>query len=353
MSQTVRPVSQKEIARDLGVSQGLVSLVLNGRRRNIRPLTYERIWRYALQVGYRPRGIQLAAAPEGPRSSQIGFILRAPLRLYAPSPCIAHVQHGLHAALQTRGYRSVFLGSEDELRGPKLRHTCHLAGGLHGVVLLGRVEADFHAEVRSLVRRVVAITAKRSGQSHEVISNDASAATQLVQYLRAEGHRRIAWVGGNTGLGHHEVRLSALKSALQEAGLGMEPRYCITLIDGDRADGAEAVHRLWADRGRADYPTALVTYNTSMAIGAVLALQRLGVQVPEEVSVVSAEVSRLNLEGPIRVTGAGTPPEKLGEAAGAMLLDITGTENESPAEKVLEAELVLGNTSGRAVGKPL
>ncbi len=40
-------ISQTRLAKDLGVSQGLVSMVLNGRRENISPETYQRIWDHA------------------------------------------------------------------------------------------------------------------------------------------------------------------------------------------------------------------------------------------------------------------------------------------------------------------
>jgi LacI family transcriptional regulator len=47
-------ISQQRIARDLGVSQALVSLVLNGKRENISEESYQRIWNHALKIGYRP-----------------------------------------------------------------------------------------------------------------------------------------------------------------------------------------------------------------------------------------------------------------------------------------------------------
>jgi LacI family transcriptional regulator len=52
-------VSQKQIARDLGVSQALVSMALNGRRAGMSRDNYQRIWDYAIQIGYRPKGMQI------------------------------------------------------------------------------------------------------------------------------------------------------------------------------------------------------------------------------------------------------------------------------------------------------
>ena len=46
-----KKVSQTQLARELGISQALVSLVLNGRRQGISPETYERIWAHAVKRG--------------------------------------------------------------------------------------------------------------------------------------------------------------------------------------------------------------------------------------------------------------------------------------------------------------
>ena len=106
-------ISQQRIAHDLGVSQALVSLVLNGKRENISEESYKRIWEYAIKLGYRPKGMQVAGTPLATRN--VGFILRAGLRLHTQSNFFSHVQHGLHARLLEHGYHSVFLGSEDDL----------------------------------------------------------------------------------------------------------------------------------------------------------------------------------------------------------------------------------------------
>ena len=120
----VRPkkkISQTQLAKDLGVSQALVSLALNGRSDGINPDTYQRIWDRAISLGYLPKGMRVDSAPEASRGRQVGYILRAPLRLYIPSTYFGHVQHGLHQELETHGHRLAFLGAEDELPSAKLR----------------------------------------------------------------------------------------------------------------------------------------------------------------------------------------------------------------------------------------
>jgi LacI family transcriptional regulator len=350
MLRAVRPkkkISQTLLAKELGVSQALVSLALNGRSVGINPDTYKRIWDHAISLGYLPKGMRVESTPDSSRARQIGYILRAPLRLYIPSAYFGHVQHGLHQELEQRGQRLVFLGSEDELTPEKLRQLFHPSNHLSGVVVLGEVARPFMEELRKLTRRVVAVSARYPGLCHSVLGNEPEALTEVVRHLFNLGHQRIGWLGGNASLGRHDARLAALKAALEPLGLKLDPRYTIVLQQADRAEGAEAIHAMLKQSRRKDFPTAFVTYNTQMAYGAALGLQREGWKVPGDVSLASADVSRLSVEGPLRITGAGTSPDKLGEAAARLALG-EGLPAEGFADLVLPAPLVVGGSTGRA-----
>ncbi len=342
-----KKISQTQLAKDLGVSQALVSLALNGRSDGINPDTYQRIWDRAISLGYLPKGMRVDSAPEASRGRQVGYILRAPLRLYIPSTYFGHVQHGLHQELETHGHRLAFLGAEDELPSAKLRQLLHPSRHLAGVVVLGEVARPFMEELCRLTRRVVAVSARYPGLCHSVLGNEPEALDAVVRHLFNLGHQRIGWLGGNAALGRHDARLSALKAALAPLGLALDPRYTVVLPQADRAEGAEAIHALLGYARRKDFPTAFVTYNTQMAMGASLALQRAGWRVPGDISLASADVSRLSVEGPLRITGAGTSPDRLGEAAARLVLG-RGSAAEGFTDLVLPAPLVVGNSTGPA-----
>jgi LacI family transcriptional regulator len=342
-----KKISQTQLAKDLGVSQALVSLALNGRSVGINPETYKRIWERAVSLGYLPKGMRVDSTPDSARVRQIGFILRAPLRLYIPSTYFGHVQHGLHQELETRGYRAVYLGAEDELSPDKLRKLFHPSHNLGGVVVLGEVARPFMEELCRLTRSVVAVSARYPGLCHSVLGNEPEALNQLVRHLFNLGHQRFGWLGGNAALGRHDARLASLRAALTQLGLKLDPRYTTVLKEADRAEGAEAIHAQLKHARRADFPTVYVTYNTGMAAGAAMGLQREGWKVPGDLSLASADVSRLSIEGPQRITGAGVSPDKLGEAAARLVLGV-GVPAEGYTDLVLPAPLVIGNSTGPA-----
>jgi LacI family transcriptional regulator len=342
-----KKVSQTQLARELGISQALVSLVLNGRKSGISAETYDRIWAHAVKRGYRPKGMHLASSPAA-QARQVGIILRAPLRLNTPTMYFGHVQHGLHTAIEAREFTTVFLGAEDQLEAEKLRRIFAPGHAFQGIVLVGEVTRGFLDQLRRLGLRIVAVSARYPGLCHSVLGNEPQALESLVEYLVAQGHRRFGWLGGNVGLGRHESRLQAFDSALTRAGLTLPARYSVKLKEGDRIDGADAVRALLPLASRKDFPTAFITYNSLMAAGAVREFQREGWQVPGDVSIASADVSPVATESTPRITAAGSNPEKLGEAAARLLLESPAPHGDGFTDLMLPAQLFVGDTTGPA-----
>ena len=340
-----KKVSQTQLAVELGVSQALVSLVLNGRRQGINAETYDRVWAHATKRGYHPKGMHPASSPTAVLQ-QVGFILRAPFRLSTPSVYFGHVQNGLHTALVARNMTTVYLGAEDLLEAAKLRQYFQPGHTFRGVVLLGEVSRAFLNELRKVERRIVSVSAHYPGLCHSVAGNEPQALDLLVRELHGRGHRRIGWLGGNAGLGRHEARFTAFKASLKAAGLALDPRSTAILQQADRAEGAEAAETVLKRSLGKRFPTAFVCYNALMAAGAIRAFERAGLSVPGDVSVASADISPVAMNEKPRITAAGSSPEKLGEAAARLILESTGADDESFTDVMLPAQIYIGGTTG-------
>ena len=341
-------ISQTQLARELGVSQALVSLVLNGRKQGINAETYERIWAHAVKRGYHPKGMRLASSPVANRPQSVGIILRAPMRLGSLGNYFGHVQQGLHAALAGRHLSTVFLGAEDEFDGSRLTQIFHPAHAFQGVVIFGEVKRTFLEQIRRHERRIVVVSARFPGLCHSVLGNEPQSLEQLVRHLVEQGHQRIAWLGGNRDLSRHATRYQSFQHAVASAGLKLLPRYCLVLQQADREEGAEAMHQLMAHEKRTDFPTAAICYNSLMAHGAARACLRHGWKVPKDFSVAGADSPRTDIEEEPRVTGAGSDPTRLGEAAARLILASTGEDDEPFTDMMLPSQLVLGESTGPA-----
>jgi LacI family transcriptional regulator len=339
-------VSQQQIARDLGVSQALVSLVLNGKGENISRDSYDRIWKYAVKVGYRPKGMQLNGTPS--MASNVGFILRAGVRLYTQSNYFSHIQHGLHTGLLERGYHTFFFGSEDDLRiktfQQRLKHH-----QLFGLVILGEVDKQFLKAIKAVQKNVVAVSATYPGLCHSVMPNEKQSLQLLAEHLIALGHKQFAWIGGNRTLNVNSRRRDALIEALEHHGLKLADKGVVEVDGGDRLDGWKAAEMLLSRVSPQRHPTALVCLNGLMARGAINCLTANGWHVPQDMSVVAVDATRVCVEEHPEITGAHADPEKIGLKAAELLLQaLNSSPDESFSDVILPAVLTQRESSGKA-----
>jgi LacI family transcriptional regulator len=333
-----RSISQQRIARDLGVSQALVSLVLNGKRENISDASYQRIWQYAVKRGYRPKGMQ--ANGNGLAAKSVGFILRAGLRLYTQSNFFSHIQHGLHTSLQEQGYNSVFLGAEDTLDRESLKEELRRSN-LFGLVIMGEVKEAFVRSCRAVQQNVVAVSATYPGLCHSVMPNEKQALDLLIGHLTELGHTEIAWIGGNKLLRHDATRRAALVEALRQRQLSLAEELAVDVVGGDRLDGRRAAQTLLERSARQRPPTAWVCLNGLMARGAINYLTQQGWRVPDQISVVAVDATRICVEEHPQITGANADPERMGAKAAELLLQSANQKDESLLDVMLPAQLTV------------
>jgi LacI family transcriptional regulator len=341
-------VSQHDIARQLGVSQGLVSMVLSGREQGIHPDTFRLIREHARKVGYRARKTGVLADGALPGLSQVGFILRPGHDLYSQSSFFSHVQHGLHSYLEKEGIDTLFLGTETSLVEAGLAaKLSRLKENLFGVVVIGEVSLGFLFTLKSYYPRLVSVAASYPGYCHSVLNNEIQTMDLLVRHLRNLGHRSFAWLEGNRGTALQARRREAFFQALIRHGLDCPAGNVESFETPRQRQGQEAAANLLQRLGRDQLPTAWVAYNGRMARGAVNYLLTQQIDVPAEVSVVACDGTYICEDEEPTLTGAYANPEQVGAAAGKLLLQASGRDDEVFTDLVLPGTLSVRRSSGR------
>ena len=341
-------VSQQQIARDLGLSQTLVSMVLNGRKQGVSEASYQKIWDHARQSGYRPKGMAADMLPAAKTTKSVGLILRAGVTLYSQSPFFGHVQHGLHDLLAENGISLVFLGTENQLDVKELKALYNDRHAFLGSVVVGEVARSFLYALKTLDPRIVVVSAQYPGLCHSVVSNEEQAAELVVQHLLDLGHRDFAWLGGNRGMQRSQRRLEAVTSALRVHDIAIEPKFCIELDGADRNEGRLAADAILQAAGSGKMPTAWICFNGTMARGTVNQLLQNGIRIPADVSVAALDRTRVCEEEHPTLTGANTVPELIGRVAGECLLRPDGELTDRFTDTVLASDLVVRESTGPA-----
>ncbi len=174
-----------------------------------------------------------------------------------------------------------------------------------------------------------------------VIDNRLGMAAIVDHMLDHHGHRRVAFIGGTAGNVDAEVRLEVYRKGLERRGLPFDHKLVAT---GDfiRRSGEVAMLEILR-RGGA--PDAVVVANDGMALGAIAALQRHGLQVPDDVAVTGFDdLAMARLGDPPLTTVAQPFQAMLALAVRSVTAQMRGEAVDSIVH--MPAEVVLRHSCG-------
>lgn len=168
----------------------------------------------------------------------------------------------------------------------------------------------------------------------------ATGTHQAINYLYNLGHRDFAFIIGPQNRSSHVAYRTAATAALSK--LRLTPR----IIEGENTveSGERAAGQLLSGR---PMPTAILCSNDLTAMGAMRALLRSGVQIPDEVSIIGADDIPFATHTHPPLTTVQIPRERLGELAFDILLHML-KEKAGGTEAVLETGLILRESAGAA-----
>ncbi len=265
-------ITQKEIARRLGVSQALVSRALTGTSAQIAasPVTVARIRKAAAAWDYRPSAAALTL--KGRSSRTLGVVIKS-----FDDPYLGHMIGVLQGLARREGYSLLLAGWDAGERGDagvELFRNYFV----DGLLLCGSDyrpgSAMWYLRERKPVVQIG--SGKAAAGVRQVASDEAHGLEQLVAYLVGLGHRQIALAGESTPA--HERRERCLRELLARRGVTVPDDWVVRGGDGLNA----AVKRL-ADRdGRR--PTAWMAADDATAQAILRTLHESGIRVPEDMS---------------------------------------------------------------------
>jgi LacI family transcriptional regulator len=152
--------------------------------------------------------------------------------------------------------------------------------------------------------------------SRAILCNDREATTEAANYLEALGHRHIGLIAGPPQYRSAYERVQGFTTALEARGVSMPPEM---IVEGAYTfdSGVACAEALLARRPR---PTAIFACNDEMAAGVYKAAYRLGISIPEELSVVGFDDSPLAARLSPSLTTIRMPIRDMGRLAAAKLI---------------------------------
>lgn len=156
-----------------------------------------------------------------------------------------------------------------------------------------------------------------------------TASRQLTEYLIALGHERLAMLSGPRDIVTAQERTDGFVAALRGAGISAVALHNAPYtVEGGYRMGLSVL-------GSHDRPTAIVTANNFIAIGAAKAARELGMRVPEDVSIVTFDNARSDSVLDPFFTGIIQPAAEMAELATGMLLDRLAGDYDGAGREVI------------------
>ena len=256
-------VTLHDVAREADVAVSTVSRALSNPDRVSRS-TREHIQDVARRLGYR-------STREAGRTHMLALLVHD-----ITNPYNFGLIRGAEAQARAAGYTLV-LGDTQQSSDLESTHAERLRSSVDGLLLGASRLPDQRLRELSGRGPVVLFNRELAGLP-SVVMDSVDGSRQIIEHLAALGHRSVAYLAGPRDAWTNDERWRALAAVSAEVGIEITRLgpFVPTLEQGLAA----------ADVGLASGASALVAFNDLLAIGTLQRLERRGVDVPGEISVV-------------------------------------------------------------------
>jgi LacI family transcriptional regulator len=339
-------VTIDDVAELAGVSIKTVSRVVN-REPNVREATRAKVDAAIAKLNYQPNKAARNLASH--HSHIIGLIYDDPSYYEIPSAgYVIRMQQGTLSACHTSNYellihpcqyRKKDIGNEIKILIEQVRPD--------GIVLaaplsnMPKIVRAIEATGTPLVRLSPGTA---NGKQLSVVTNDREISAEMTRYLASLGHTRIAFITGHPS--HKAVgnRYLGYRDGLEQSGLRFSEQL-VAAGDSSIGSGEECAMQLLKTGNR---PTAIFAANDDMAAGVIRVADRLGIKVPDELSVAGFDDIALARQIYPALTTINQPLSAMAEHAAVALIASVQGKRTLLGTEIVPAALQVRESTGPA-----
>ncbi len=339
-------VNLKELSQMLGLSQTTISRALNGYP-EVNKETRERVLQAARETGYRPnRAAQRLATG---KAGSIGLIM--PISPdHSSDMHFAEFQSGLAEASIVHDFHFVIMPSRAEDEEQAIRWLV-ASGSVDGYYLAYVRDRDPRITMAKSLSLPFIVHGRSFGLELDYpfldVDNEG-AFYDATRFLLQLGHQRFALLNGPSDLDFAHRRRLGTEKALAEKGLLLDPRHTRHSFMGDE-QGYRGMKEILAS---VDRPTAVLCASTVLALGAVRAMNEVGLKLGTDISLIAHDdelplLKPENFSIPLTTTRSSlrAAGKRIGERLIAM---INQSEPAAPEQELWKVELVVRASTGPA-----
>jgi len=259
-------------------------------------------------------------------------------------PFFAEVIQGIERTAAQHGYLVLLGDCAQQNQQEKTFINLIITKQIDGMLLLGS-DLPFDAskeEQHNLPPMVMANEFAPELELPTVHIDNLTAAFEAVNYLLRLGHQHIACITGPENMPLCQYRLQGYIQALRRSGINVDSQ---SIIRGnfDFESGAQALDQLMS---LSTPPTAIFCHNDLMAIGAMYQAKKIGLRIPQDLSIVGFDDIKISQYYDPPLTTVAQPRFQIGEQAMLLLLEQLNGNNVQSGSRLLDSELIVrGSTA--------
>lgn len=328
----MKKATLNDIAKELGVSTGLVSMVVNGKSKQnrISEDLAKIVMDKATELNYRPN--QFARGLKTGRSNIIGLIVTD-----IANPFFAKVARAVEDYASQYNLNVMFCSSDERAEKSDNLIKVLLERQVDGLILAPTIDSESQVLFLKKVKVPFVLIDRffPEIESHRVVVNNYESTYNAISHLIKNGATKIGYVAISSELWNMKQRLEGYRKALKDAGIGYNPKlYKEVEFSLFNEDIQKKINDLMNENRDID---AMFFSSNILGVQGIPVLKKLRKRIPEDIAVVcfdDPEHFRLAESG---ISALSQPIQEMSRKAVELL--VKAIENKNDVKKYQQIEL--------------
>ncbi len=322
----------KDIAREVGVHVSTISRALNPNTNHAVSVDLmDKIKRASARRGYKPNAAAYLLRTN--RSRTIGVVVPD-----ITDPVFPPIIRGIEDSLARHGYVAILVNTDGDPRRQAQAVEALRPRGIDGLILASVMRHD--GDAARLVDGIPAVTVSRRSDDlgfSSVVHDEDDGFHRVLTHLASLGHRTIATIAGPQTISTGYNRYSSYVRFTRDLGLVERPIASFARAFNEM-EGERCAEELLLARQPF---TAVACANDRLAVGAITAFRRHGVECPRDVSITGFNDMPLADRLSPALTTVRVQHYRAGTEAAELIVETVENGIETPRHIVLPVELIV------------